>query len=84
MLKYLKQRLNTLDSEIKTIASSSKKFPLLAKEKVEILLAIKKIEDFVNKSNYIVTKLTDGKFSSVDDASGESIIIACRFLRSKE
>ena len=84
MLKYLNQRLSTLDSDIKNVTSSSKKFPLLAKEKKEILLAIKKIEDFVNKSNCIVTKLTDGKFSSVDDAPAESIIIACRFLRSKE
>ena len=84
MLKYLNQRLSTLDSDIKNVTSSSKKFPLLAKEKKEILLAIKKIEDFVNKSNCIVTKLTDGKFSSVDDAPGETIIIACRFLRSKE
>lgn len=84
MLKYLKQRLNTLDSEIKNITSSSKKFPLLAKEKEEILLAIKKIDDFVGKSNCIVTKLTDGKFSSVNDAPAESIIIACRFLRSKK
>lgn len=84
MLKYLNQRLSTLDSDIKNVTSSSKKFPLLAKEKEEILLAIKKIEDFVNKSNCIVTKLTDGEFSSVNDASAESIIIACRFLRSKE
>ena len=84
MLKYLNQRLSTLDSDIKNVTSSSKKFPLLAKEKEEILLAIKKIEDFVNKSNCIVTKLTDGKFSSVNDAPAESIIIACRFLRSKE
>ena len=84
MLEYLNKKLITLENEIKIITSSSKKFPLLAKEKEEILLAIKKIEDFVNKSNCIVTKLTDGKFSSVNDAPTESIIIACRFLRSKE
>ncbi len=84
MLEYLNKRLITLDSEMKNIPSSSKKFPLLAKEKNEILLAIKKIDDFVIKSNHIVTKLTDGKFSSVNDAPTESIIIACRFLRSKE
>ena len=84
MLEYLNKRLITLENEIKIITSSSKKFPLLAKEKNEILLAIKKIDDFVIKSNHIVTKLTDGKFSSVNDAPAESIIIACRFLRSKE
>ena len=84
MLEYLNKRLITLENEIKITTSSSKKFPLLAKEKNEILLAIKKIDDFVIKSNHIVTKLTDGEFSSVDGARGETIIMACRFLRSKE
>lgn len=82
LLIYLKQKELNLQIDIKNVGSSSKKFPALARELIEVRQVLEEANKLKQKGNELVHYLTGGLVSHIDNISANEAIIKNRYLRS--
>ena len=82
LLIYLKQRELDLQIDMKAVGSSSKKFPSMARELLEVQQALEEANKLKQKGNELVHYLTGGLVSHIDNISANDAIMKNRYLRS--
>lgn len=83
-ISYLEKREQSLQLKMKTCSSSSKKFPALANELLEVQQALKEAEEYKTEVNKLADYLTNGEAGSLDDISVAAAIMKNRYLKTIE